>query len=124
MSDTKFRPMVEGSMFPALADDVPLPKGTITYAQKAAADRKAAAKAVKTAGRSKHRHADLLNGEVQQVSAEVRSHLVAEAKRLTGIASTAKLLEYALARLVLDDDFGAKLVALKGTIPSDFELEL
>lgn len=85
MSDTKFQSMVEGSMFQALADDLPLPKGTITYAQEVAADRKAAAKAIKAADRSKHRHADLPNGEVQQVSAEVPSHLVAEAKRRTGI---------------------------------------
>lgn len=35
-------PMIPGSIFPALVDDVPLPPGTITFADKARAKREAA----------------------------------------------------------------------------------
>ncbi|MET3663605.1 hypothetical protein ABIC66_000201 [Caulobacter sp. 1776] len=35
-------PMIPGSIFPALMEDVPLPPGTITYADKATFQREAA----------------------------------------------------------------------------------
>jgi hypothetical protein len=48
---------------------------------------------------------------------------VAAAKAQSGIASDTELLEYALARVALEDDFGAKLVSRKGCIPKDIDLE-
>ncbi len=70
------------------------------------------------------KEAGLLRGENSHVGARVPHQLVAEAKVRTGIASTTDLVEYALAKVALEDDFGAKLVARKGSIPSDLDLEL
>jgi hypothetical protein len=53
----------------------------------------------------------------------VRRDLVAAAKERSGIASDTELLEYALAKVALEDDFGAKLVAREGRIPKDLDLE-
>jgi hypothetical protein len=33
------------------------------------------------------------------------------------------VIEYALAKVALEDDYGAKLLALKGTVPADIDLE-
>jgi len=70
------------------------------------------------------KEAGLLCGENSHVGARVPHHLVEEAKARTGIASTTDLVEYALAKLALEDDFGAKLVARKGSIASDLDLGL
>jgi hypothetical protein len=48
---------------------------------------------------------------------------VTRAKQRTGISSTTELVEYALAKVALEDDFGAKLVARRGTIPPDIKLD-
>lgn len=68
--------------------------------------------------------AGLLRGENSHVGARVPHHLLEEAKARSGIASTTDLVEYALAKVALEDDFGAKLVARKGSIPNDLDLEL
>ncbi len=79
------------------------------------ADRRASvAAAAKEAG--------LLDGENSHVGARVPRHLLEEAKARTGISSTTDLVEYALAKVALEDDFGAKLVAKKGSIASDLDL--
>jgi len=49
--------------------------------------------------------------------------LVAQAKRRTGIASDTKLLEVALASLALSDDYAEWLLAHRGTIPPELDLE-
>jgi hypothetical protein len=49
--------------------------------------------------------------------------LVAQAKRRTGIASDTKLLEAALASLALADDYAEWLLAHRGTIPPELDLE-
>jgi hypothetical protein len=50
--------------------------------------------------------------------------LVIRAKQRTGISSTTDLVEYALAKVALEDDFGGKLVARKGSIPADIKLDV
>ena len=70
------------------------------------------------------REAGLLRGENGHVGARVSNHLVEEAKARSGIASTTELVEYALAKVALEDDFGAKLVARKGSVSSNLDLEL
>jgi len=49
--------------------------------------------------------------------------LVAQAKRNTGITSDSKLLEAALANIALEDDYGAWLIANRGTIPPVLDLD-
>ena len=49
--------------------------------------------------------------------------LVAQAKKKTGIHSDSKLLEAALASLVVADDYAEWLLAQSGTISADLDLE-
>lgn len=67
--------------------------------------------------------AGLLTGTNSQVGARVPRHLLEAAKAKSGIVSTTDLVEYALAKVALEDDFGHKLVAKKGSLPSDLDLE-
>ena len=69
------------------------------------------------------RRLGLLGGENGRIGGRVRQGLVAAAKEKSGIASDTDLLEYALAKVALEDDFGAKLVARAGRIPKDLDLE-
>jgi len=66
----------------------------------------------------------LLDGENGRIGARVRRELVAAAKEKSGISSDTELLEYALAKVALEDDFGANLVRRKGRIAKDIDLEL
>ncbi len=68
--------------------------------------------------------AGLLAGDNGALGARVPLRLVAQAKERSGISSTTDLVEYALAKVALEDDFGRKLVARKGMIPADIRLEL
>jgi hypothetical protein len=68
--------------------------------------------------------AGLLTGENSPLGARVPHRLVTQAKERSGISSTTDLVEYALAKVALEDDFGSKLVARKGTIPADITLEV
>jgi hypothetical protein len=68
--------------------------------------------------------AGLLSGDNDALGARVPRQLVARAKERSGIGSTTELVEYALAKVALEDDFGGKLVARKGTIPPDIKLEV
>ncbi len=70
------------------------------------------------------KEAGLLSGDNSHVGARVPRHLINAAKARTGIASTTDLVEYALAKVALEDDFGAKLVARRGLIPGDLKLDL
>ena len=70
------------------------------------------------------REAGLFDGGSSHVGARVAQHLVEAAKARTGIASTTDLVEYALAKVALEDDFGAKLVARKGAVANDIDVEL
>lgn len=68
--------------------------------------------------------AGLLAGDNSALGARVPRQLVAQAKERSGISSTTDLVEYALAKVALEDDFGSKLVARKGTIPASIALEV
>ena len=69
------------------------------------------------------RQLGLLGGENGRIGGRVRRELVAAAKAKSGIESDTELLEYALAKVALEDDFGAKLVASKGRVSKDLDLE-
>lgn len=65
----------------------------------------------------------LLGGESSRIGGRIRLDLVTAAKTKSGIASDTELLEYALARVAVEDDFGSKLVRRKGRIARDVDLE-
>jgi hypothetical protein len=65
----------------------------------AGARRRSVVAAAKAAG--------LLAGTNSALGARVPQNLVARAKERSGISSTTDLVEYALAKVALEDDFGA-----------------
>jgi hypothetical protein len=67
--------------------------------------------------------AGLLAGESGRIAGRIRKHLVAAAKARSGIKSDTELLEYALARVALEDDFVPKLFAREGRVSRDLDLE-
>lgn len=69
------------------------------------------------------RELGLLRGENSRIGGRIRHDLLAAAKKKSGIESDTELLEYALARVALEDDFGTKLVRRKGRIAQDLNLE-
>ncbi|NLS18784.1 hypothetical protein HGP16_19755 [Rhizobium sp. P40RR-XXII] len=66
----------------------------------------------------------LLGAKDTRLSGRVPSELVEAAKKRAHVTSDTELLELALSRLALEDDFGAQLVRRKGSIPSDIDLEI
>jgi hypothetical protein len=69
------------------------------------------------------RQLGLLGGENSRIGGRIRRGLVVAAKEKSGIASDTELLEYALAKVALEDDFGARLVRRKGRVAKDIDLE-
>jgi hypothetical protein len=67
--------------------------------------------------------AGLLAGARGRIAGRVRQQLIKVAKVRSGINSDTELLEYALARVALEDDFGIKLVARQGRVARDLDLE-
>jgi hypothetical protein len=65
----------------------------------------------------------LLSGKNGRIGGRVQRDLVAAAKQKSGIVSDTELLEYALAKVAIEDDFGAKLVRRKGRIVTRLDLE-
>ena len=59
-----------------------------------------------------------------RVAGRVSSELVAAAKKSAGLSSDTDVIEIALARLALEDDFGARLVRNKGSVPREFNIEI
>ncbi|MER9016633.1 MULTISPECIES: hypothetical protein [unclassified Mesorhizobium] len=57
-----------------------------------------------------------------RLSARVPAELIEAAKKRAHVTSDTELLELALSRLALEDDFGARLVGRKGSIPADIDL--
>ena len=57
-----------------------------------------------------------------RVAGRVSSGLVAAAKKRACLSSDTDVIEIALARLALEDDFGARLVRNKGTIPRELDI--
>jgi hypothetical protein len=69
------------------------------------------------------KEAGLLAGASGRIAGRIRKQLVDAAKARSGIKSDTELLEYALARVALEDDFGQRLFALEGRVPQDLDLE-
>jgi Arc/MetJ family transcription regulator len=70
------------------------------------------------------RAAGLLGGaKSTRVAGRVSAELIAAAKRSAGVSSDTEVIEVALARLALEDDFGAKLARNKGTISRELDIE-
>jgi len=67
--------------------------------------------------------AGLLGGTRSAIGVRVPRQLLEAARTKTGIEKTTDIVEYALAKLALEDDFGEKLLARKGSIPKDLDLE-
>lgn len=67
--------------------------------------------------------AGLLSGDNGRIAGRVRQPLIDAAKARTGIVSDTELLEYALARVALEDEFGRKLIGRKGRVDSSLDLE-
>jgi len=59
-----------------------------------------------------------------RLSGRVPARLIEAAKQRAHVTSDTELLVLALSRLVLEDDFGARLVGRKGRVPADLDLGL
>ena len=69
------------------------------------------------------RQAGLLSGENGRIAGRVRETLIQTAKEQSGLTSDTELLEYALAKVALEDNFGPKILARKGRVSKDLDLE-
>ncbi len=58
-----------------------------------------------------------------KVSGRVHRSLLDAAKRRSGITSETALLEYALAKVAIEDNFGEYFARLRGTVSKDVDLE-
>ena len=58
-----------------------------------------------------------------KMSVRVHRRLVDAAKKRSGLASDSALVEYALAKVAIEDDFGQLLSDLRGSVSRDIELE-
>ena len=87
-------------------------------------DRKELAATRNRATLESARAAGLLGGaKSARVAGRVSAELVAAAKRSAGVTSDTDVIEVALAKLALEDDFGAKLVRNKGAVPRELDIE-
>jgi hypothetical protein len=62
-------------------------------------------------------------GRTLTVRGRMPSLLVEQAKKRTGIQSDSKLIEAALASLAVADEYGDWLLAQRGTVSTDLDLE-
>jgi hypothetical protein len=68
------------------------------------------------------RAAGLLGVKDARVAGRVSSRLLAAAKKRASLSSDTDVIEIALQRLALEDDFGAKLVRNKASLPRDIDI--
>jgi hypothetical protein len=66
----------------------------------------------------------LLGTRDKTISGRVPSTLVAAAKSQSGIQSDSELLVYALSQVALEDNFVERLLARKGSVPRDVNLDI
>ena len=66
----------------------------------------------------------LLGAKDKTIGGRVPGPLIEVAKSRSGIRSDSELLLYALSKVALEDDFGRKLVARKGRVPRNVELDI
>lgn len=70
------------------------------------------------------REAGLLGSrKAARISGRIPAALLDAAKECAHVTSDTELLELALSRLVLEDDFGRRFVRRKGRIPKSVDLE-
>jgi len=60
----------------------------------------------------------------KRLTGRVSSELLEAAKKRAHVSSDSELIEIALSRLALEDDFGTKLVRRKGSLPRDLDLAI
>ncbi|MGH9561276.1 MAG: hypothetical protein ACRD3S_07460, partial [Terracidiphilus sp.] len=65
----------------------------------------------------------LRGGRTLTVRGRMPPLLVEQAKKKTGIRSDSKLIEAALANIAVGDDYGEWLLAQRGTVSKDLDLE-
>jgi hypothetical protein len=56
-----------------------------------------------------------------RLSGRVSARLLEAAKRRAHVTSDTELIELALSRMALEDDFGPRLLRLKGSVPADID---
>jgi hypothetical protein len=61
-------------------------------------------------------------GKDARLSGRVSKGLIEAAKRRARVTSDTELIELALSRVALEDDFGPRLVRRKGSLPADFDI--
>ena len=66
----------------------------------------------------------LLGTKDKTISGRVPTALVDAAKARSGIQSDSELLLYALSKVALEDDFGPRLLGLRGSVPKDVVLDV
>jgi hypothetical protein len=66
--------------------------------------------------------AGLVDGVRASVGARIPPGLLEAAKKSAALTSTTEVIEYALSKLALEDEFGAMLLARKGRAPKDLDL--
>lgn len=57
-----------------------------------------------------------------RISGRIHRRLLDAAKHATGLTSETALLEYALAKVALEDDFASRLANLRGSVDPDLDL--
>lgn len=65
----------------------------------------------------------LIEGKGARISARVSPALIKQAKRLTGIDSDTRLIEYALATIALEDPFPKAFIESRGTVDPTLKLD-
>ena len=70
------------------------------------------------------RQLGLIGTKDKTIGGRVSTALVEAAKARSGIQSDSELLLYALSKVALEDDFGPRLLALKGSVPKDIVLDI
>ena len=58
----------------------------------------------------------------ERIGGRVSPRLLSAAMDKSGLRSQAELLEYALAKVALEDEYAAKLLAMKGSVADDVDL--
>jgi hypothetical protein len=64
-----------------------------------------------------------LAGERGAIGARTPKRLLEAAKLKSGLERTTDVVEYALAKVAIEDDFGPRLLTRKGRVPRDIDLD-
>lgn len=67
-------------------------------------------------------HSGLLGEKSRRIGGRISPALIEQAKKHTGIETDTDLIEFALASVALDDNFGATFRKTRGTVDPDLKL--